>query len=186
MPLPHTALPEPRRELRKVSPAHPGVVQRDLPDHLGFGSVEVKLGKPTLEDVGETAIGMSWVMPEPPLPGMPATGDHEEEWIEIDVAVELQPWPDRNWLTFWQEEDLHWPRGLDEPVLDGRRLIFSAPEADLQQAWDAVKARVAATNAMYREEFELPPGEQEADRRGNSNLYAQLRELAQRRIDELT
>jgi hypothetical protein len=146
--------------------------------------VEVKLGKPTLEDVGEAAIGMSWVMPEPPLPGMPATGDHEEEWIEIDVAVELQPWPDRNWLTFWQEEDLHWPRGLDEPVLDGRRLIFSAPELELQQAWDAVKARVAATNLAYREQF--PPGEQEADRRGDPEVYTQLRELATQRVDELT
>lgn len=63
---------------------------------------------------------------------------------------------------------LHWPRGLDEPVLDGRRLIFSAPELELQEAWDAVKARVAATNLAYREQF--PPGEQEADRRGDPEV----------------
>ena len=51
------------------------------------------------------------------------------------------------------EEDIHWPDRFDEPVLDGRRLIFSAPEDELQQAWDAVKARVAATNLAYREHF---------------------------------
>jgi hypothetical protein len=146
--------------------------------------VEVKLGKPTLENVGEAAIGMSWVAPEPLAPGMPASGEHEEEWVDIVVGVELQPWPDRNWLLFSQEGDLEWPDRLDEPALDGRRLIFEAPEADLQQAWDAVKARVAAANEIYREEF--PPGEQEADRRGDPEMYAQLRERAQRRVDELT
>ncbi len=36
---------------------------------------------------------------------------------------------------------------------------------------------------MYREEF--PPGEQEADRRGDPEMYAQLRKRAQRRVDEL-
>jgi hypothetical protein len=146
--------------------------------------VEVKLSKPTLEEVGGTAIGASWVMPEPPLPGMPASGDHEEEWVEISVAVELEPWPDRNWLLFWQEAELDWPKRFDEPVLDGRRLIFEAPEGELQQAWDAVRARVAEANEMYREEF--PPGEQEADRRGDSEMYAQLRKAAQQRVDELT
>lgn len=144
--------------------------------------MEVKLGKPTLEDVGETGMAMAW-SGLPPEPGMEASGEIEEEWVDIVVAVELEPWPDRNWLLFWQEGDLEWPERLGEPMLDGRRLIFEAPEADLQQAWDAVKARVAAANEMYREEF--ASGEQEADRRGDADMYAQLRERAQQRVDQL-
>jgi hypothetical protein len=146
--------------------------------------VEVKLGTPTLEDVGETAIAAAWLAPEPLGPGMEASGEHHEEWVDIDVAVELQPWPDRYWLLLWQEEAFDWPTRLEEPLLDGRSLIFSAPEDELQQAWDAVKARVAATNLAYREQF--PRGEQEADRCGDPEMYAQLRELATRRVDELT
>ena len=84
----------------------------------------------------------------------------------------------------WQEEAFDWPTRFEEPLLDGRKLVFSAPELELQQAWDAVKARVAATNLAYREQF--PPGEQEADRRGDPEMYGQLRELATRRVDELT
>jgi hypothetical protein len=82
------------------------------------------------------------------------------------------------------EETFGWPTRFEEPLLDGRKLTFSAPELELQQAWDAVKARVAATNLAYREQF--PPGEQEADRRGDPEVYAQLRELATQRVDELT
>jgi hypothetical protein len=36
---------------------------------------------------------------------------------------------------------------------------------------------------MYREEF--PSGEQDADRRGDPDMYAQLRERAQQRVDQL-
>ncbi len=95
--------------------------------------MEVKLGKPTLEDVGESGMSMAWEMrPELAPPGMEASGEIHEEWVDIEVAIELQPWPDRNWLLFWQEGDLGWPDGFDEPVLDGRRLIFEAPEDELQ------------------------------------------------------
>jgi hypothetical protein len=87
--------------------------------------VEVKLGKPTLEDVGETGMAMAW-SGLPPEPGMEASGEIEEEWVDIVVAVELEPWPDRNWLLFWQEGDLEWPERLGEPMLDGRRLIRGA------------------------------------------------------------
>jgi hypothetical protein len=101
-------------------------------------------------------------MPESLAPGMPASGEHEEAWIEIDVAVELHPWPNRDWLLFWQEEEFDWPKHFDEPLLDGRRLVFSAPEEDLERAGNAVKARVKATNEAYGEQF--PQGEDEADR----------------------
>jgi hypothetical protein len=114
--------------------------------------------------------------------GMAASGEHEEEWVEISVAVELEPWPSHYWFLFWREGDLEWPDGFDEPVLDGRRLIFNAPEGELQGAWDAVKARVTLANELHREQF--PRGEEDADR-GDDTLYAALRERAQRRIDEL-
>jgi hypothetical protein len=148
--------------------------------------VEVKLGKPTLEGVGESGMAIAWEMPsELAPPGMEASGEDAEEWIDIDVAVELQPWPDHSWLLFWQEADLEWPERFGEPVLDGRRLIFSAREDELQDAWEALKARVESANLMYREDraglpedYEPDPETQEALRR--------LREVAQRCIDELT
>jgi hypothetical protein len=67
------------------------------------------------------------------------------------VGVELQPWPDLNWLTFWREEDWGWPEHLEEPLLDGRKLVFGAPTAKLEEAWSAVKTRVEATNRAYSE-----------------------------------
>jgi hypothetical protein len=143
--------------------------------------VEVKLGKPMLEDVGRSAIGIAWVGPLGP--GMEESGEDQEEWVEIVVGVEFQPWPDSNWLAFWQEEDLHWPEHLDPPLLDGRKLIFSAPENKLEEAWAGVKARVEATNRAYREfssDSDDPtshPEEQES--------LARVREAAQRRIDAL-
>jgi hypothetical protein len=147
-----------------------------------LSAVEVTLGKPMLEDVGKSGIAMAW---EGPLaPGMPATGEHEEEWVDIVVGVELQPWPDRNWLTFWQDEDLSWPDHLDAPRLDGRKLIFEAREGELEQAWAAVKTRVEATNRAYREHFSPDDDEVESNPAERESL-ARLREAAQRRIDAL-
>jgi hypothetical protein len=145
--------------------------------------MEVRLGKPKLVDVGEVGVAIGWSMLSPP-PGMSASGGEEEEWVEIEVAAELEPRPDRFWLLFWQDEDLHWPAELQEPVLDGETLRFSAAEEKLQEAWDAVKTRVAATNAAYTEH--LSEGGRKPDDHSASRLYAELRERAQRRVDELS
>jgi hypothetical protein len=112
------------------------------------------------------------------------SGEHQEEWIEIDVAVELHPWPNRDWLLWWQEGDLEWPEGLDEPVLDGRRLIFSAPAHELQEAWEAVKVRVDSANDLYREDQSHLSDDHEPDPAEQESLN-RLRAIAQRRIDEL-
>lgn len=157
-----------------------------IPSHHCFArarlsAVEVKLGKPRLEDVGKSGIAMAW---EGPLgPDMGDSGEHHEEWVDIIVGVELQPWPDRNWLTFWQEEDLSWPDHLDAPRLDGRKLIFEAPENELEEAWAAVKARVESTNRAYGE-FSTDQHEPDSHPAERESL-ARLREAAQRRIDAL-
>jgi hypothetical protein len=114
---------------------------------------------------------------------MEESDEHQEEWIEIIVGVELQPWPDSTWLTFWREEDLQWPKHLEEPLLDGRKLIFTAPENNLEEAWSAVKARVEGANRLYREEY--PPEEKHAPDAEEQEALARLREAAQRRIDAL-
>jgi hypothetical protein len=146
--------------------------------------VEVKLGKPMLEDVGETAIRAAWGGQAPPPPGMPASGEYQRDWIDVVVGVELEPWPDHDWLTFWQEEDLDWPERFEEPVLDGRRLIFSARDDELQDAWDAVKIRVEKANMMYRGDREDLPEDDDSQLAEQESLR-RLREAAQRRIDEL-
>jgi hypothetical protein len=46
---------------------------------------------------------------------------------------------------------LGWPEHLEEPLLDGRKLVFRAPAAKLEEAWSAVKTRVEATNRAYSE-----------------------------------
>jgi hypothetical protein len=148
--------------------------------------VEVKLGRPTLEDVFETAASAALVELGPG--GTEESSDvYEEEWVDITVAVELQPWPDRDWLLSWQEEDLGWPDHLDPPLLDGRKLIFEAREQELEEAWAAVKTRVDATNRAYREDAFVPfapTDEHEPDAAAQESL-ARLREAAQRRIDAL-
>jgi hypothetical protein len=142
--------------------------------------VEVALGKPMLEDVGKSGIAIAW---EGPLgPGMAESGEHQEEWVDIIVGVELRPWPYRNWLTFWQEEELSWPDHLDAPRLDGRKLIFEAREDELEEAWAAVKARVEAANRLYREHFS--PLDEPTSHQDEGPL-TRLRESAQRRIDAL-
>jgi hypothetical protein len=146
--------------------------------------MEVKLGKPALESVGESGIAVAWSGATAPGRGMPASGEHSEEWIEIDVAVELQPWPDHDWLLFWQEADLEWPERFDEPLLDGRRLIFSAAEDELEDAWEAVKARVESANVMDREHHEGRPEGHESDPAEQESLR-RLREIAQRRVAKL-
>jgi hypothetical protein len=151
-----------------------------IASRLGF--VEVKLGKPMLEDVGETEIRAAWGGQVAPPPGMPASGEYQREWLDIGVYVALEPRPDRSWLLLWQEEEFDSPDGPLEPLIDGGTLYFSAPEEELQAVWEAIKARVAATNALYR--GECFPDEDEAERHGA--LDANLRERAQRRVDELT
>jgi hypothetical protein len=147
--------------------------------------VEVKLGRPTLEDVGESAIGVAWAAPEPLGPGVGASGEYEEEWVDIVVGVVLQPWPDRDWLAFWQEEGIHWPDRFEEPVLDGRKLVFEAREDELEGAWAAVKARVEATNRAYREEFSTAEHDPDPDPVVQKSL-ARLRAAAQKRVDSLS
>jgi hypothetical protein len=143
--------------------------------------VKVKLSKPQLEDVAESAIQMAWEGVH--APGMPALEETQEEWIEIVVGVELQHWPDGTWLTFWREEDVEWPERFDEPMLDGRKLIFTASEDQLEEAWAALKARVEATNRLYAEHHSLD--EEEDPSRAEREALARLRESAQRRIDAL-
>jgi hypothetical protein len=145
--------------------------------------MEVRLGKPTLEDVGETMFSAARVGPGD---GEMSSGEEHEEWVDITVAVELQPWPDRHWLAFWQEMDLEWPEHLEAPTLDGRRLIFEAREQELEEAWAAVKARVEATNRLYREEFDsIPQGDEPEMRGAEPEPLARLREAAKRRVDAL-
>jgi hypothetical protein len=112
--------------------------------------MHVRLGKPALVDVDEEAIAIAWETQSPP-PGMAPSGAEEDEWVEIEVAAELEPRPDRYWLVFWQEDDLDWPEPFEEPLLDGETLRFTAPEDKLQAAWEAVKRRVAAANDAYAE-----------------------------------
>ena len=148
--------------------------------------VEVKLGRPTLEDVVEAGAGQAWIEIEPGPKGGVSSGGHEEEWVEVTVGVELQPWPDRHWLAFWQEADLDWPDRLETPVLDGRKLIFDAREEELEEAWAAVKARVDAANRMYREEFAMfAQADEEEPHPAEPEAFARLRERVQRRIDAL-
>jgi hypothetical protein len=149
---------------------------------LRLSAVEVKLGKPTLEDVGETGLGVAWASTEPPAPGMETLGEQEEEWVDIVVGVELQPWPDRVWLTLWNAEDRTWPEHLTPPLLDGRMLVFEAREDELEGAWAAVKARVEKTNRVYREEYSLPEHEPDA---AEQESLTRLREIGQRRVDAL-
>ena len=144
--------------------------------------MEVTLGKPTLEAVGESGIGTALVEIAPD--GTESSEEYEEECVDITVAVELQPRPDRNWLVFWQEEELGWPGHLSPPLLDGETLIFEAREQELEEAWAAVKARVDAANRAYREERGLVPDGYEPDAAEQESL-ARLREAAQRRIDAL-
>jgi hypothetical protein len=146
--------------------------------------VDVKLGKPTLESVSEAGIALAWSSVPPPGSSEPASGEHSEEWIQIDVAVELDPWPNHEWLLYWQEGDLEWPERFDEPLLDGQRLIFGAPEDNLRDAWEPVKARVESANLMYREDHQGLPEGDEPDPDELESLR-RLREAAQRRIDEL-
>ena len=144
--------------------------------------MEVKLGKPALDAVSEVGMAAAWVLPEPPGAGMEASGEAEEDWVEISAEVELQPWPDRGWLKLWYGEDSNWPEHLSPPLLDGRMLVFGAPEDELEEAWAAVKARVETTNLLSAESTTEEESDSES---AEFESHARLREAAQRRVSAL-
>jgi hypothetical protein len=141
--------------------------------------VEVRLGKPALVGVSEAAMGAAWVLPESSTPGVPAVGDDEEEWIEIAVEVELEPRPDRTWLSLWYDIANEWPEHLSQPLLDCSVLFFSVAEDELEHAWGAVKQRVGRTNVLYAEETWTPEGEGRAGAGGIGVLRAVARGSAE-------
>jgi hypothetical protein len=146
--------------------------------------VEVKLGKPTFEDIGWAGEGMAWMERAPG--GKESSGEWQDEWVEVTVAVELQPWPDRSWLVYWQDEEMDWSRHFEEPILDGRKLFLEVREDKLEEAWAALKARVAATNRAYRDEYLVFAESDDRESHGaKDEEYARLRETLERRIHAL-
>jgi hypothetical protein len=146
--------------------------------------VEVKLGKPTLDGFGTGAASTAWIERYPGEE--PRSGGTHEEYVWVTVAVELQPWPDRNWLVFWQDEEMDWSRHFEEPILDGRKLFLDVQEDKLEEAWNALKARVEATNRAYREEYLVFAQSNEPESHGvEDEEYARLRETLERRIQAL-
>jgi len=117
-----------------------------------------------------------------PDPGL--SWDDEASWVEISAEAELDPPPDWDWLTYWAEGDLEWPKGFDEPIVSGSKLRFTAPEDQLQQAWDAIKARVALTNELAAEDDAVPELDP-ASHPEEIEAMAKLRKRAQRRIEGL-
>ena len=102
----------------------------------------------------------------------------------ITVSVELGPPPDQEWTEIWKRGDF--PMDLEEPVLDNRPwLIFTVAKKDLERAWQAIKARVEATNLAYARE--VIPAREAADRReqAKADVAAEAVEDAQRLVDEL-
>jgi hypothetical protein len=98
----------------------------------------------------------------------------------------LQPWPDRTWLVFWEDEERDWPSHLREPMLDGRKLYFDAREEELEEAWVALKARAAARNRAYREEYLAFAQRDEPESHGpEEESCARLRDTLERRLEAL-
>ena len=131
--------------------------------------VEVKLGKRHVENV--TVAG--------PGPAVEVT-DRDT----ITVSVELGPPPDQEWIEIWKRGDF--PMNLEEPVLHDRPwLLFTAEKKDLERAWQAIKARVEATNLAYAGEV-IPVREAARRReRAKADVAAEALEDAQRLVDDL-
>jgi hypothetical protein len=131
--------------------------------------VEVKLGKRHVENV--TVMG-----PGPTV----EVGERDT----ITVSVELGPPPDQEWIEIWKRGDF--PVDLEEPVLHDRPwLVFSAEKQDLERVWQAIKARVEATNLAYA--GSVIPAREAARRReqAKADVAAEALEDAKRLVDEL-
>jgi hypothetical protein len=147
---------------------------------IGVPAVEVKVGKPTLKNIQMHDAAVVFIR------GRESSGGWHEEWVGVTVAVELQPGPDQDWLVLWRDGEMNWPRHLEEPILEGRKLIFQAREDELEEAWAAVKARVEATNRACRAEFPAFAKRREPDSHGaEQRSYAHLRETLERRVQAL-
>jgi hypothetical protein len=132
--------------------------------------VEVKLGKRHVENV--TVAG----------PG--AAVEVADRDATITVSVELGPPPDQQWIEIWKRGDF--PIDLEEPVLHDRPwLLFTAEKKDLERAWQAIKARLEATNLGYA--GEVIPAREAARRLDQANVdeATDALEDAQRLVDEL-
>jgi len=72
------------------------------------------------------------------------------DMLEVEVALEAEghAWPDGEWLTLFREYT-KFPSALEEPRLEHGKLRFEVREADLENAWTAIKERVHATNRLY-------------------------------------
>jgi hypothetical protein len=131
--------------------------------------MEVKLGRRHVENV--TVAG-------------PALAVEVADRDTLTVSVELGPPPDQEWIEFWKRGDF--PMDLEEPVLHNRPwLIFTVEKKDLERAWQAIKARVEATNLAYA--GEVIPAREAAGRReqAKADVAAEALEDAQRLVDEL-
>jgi hypothetical protein len=138
--------------------------------------MEVKLGRRHLEDV--TVVGDTEF-----ITAGPGSAVRLSDADTVTVSVELETFPDLEWLELWKRGSS--PIGLEEPVFHQHKLLFTAEKKALQQAWDAIKARVEATNLSYAQEV-IPEREAAAHRdQAKADVDAAAREEAQRLVDGL-
>lgn len=133
--------------------------------------MEVKLGKRKVEALPgeEQRAGGHWTAHPPD---------------QVQVSCELDPWPDLEWRTLWARQD--YPADLDEPSFSFQPFaLFAAREADLDRAWESLKARVDATNRAYAEE--VIPAREADQRKREEDEDARRRRMKelQARVDEL-
>jgi hypothetical protein len=102
----------------------------------------------------------------------------------LTVSAGLEPVPDAEWRKLWERGDF--PNDLDEPHFwRGTRLLFTVAKEDLGRAWDAIKARVEATNAAYTADV-VPRREAEKESRERAERAERDALVeAQRLVDEL-
>jgi hypothetical protein len=86
-------------------------------------------------------------------------------------------WPNEHWLRAFRETHRGWPGDLSEPLLDEGRGLHLGPiqASTLEEHVNAVKARVAEANRLYRDEIEpeLRRQREEALRREHEELRIQ-------------
>jgi hypothetical protein len=137
--------------------------------------MEVKLGRRQLEDV--TVVGQTEF-----ITAGPGSAVRLSDADIVTVSVELEPFPDLERLGLWKRGSS--PIGLEEPVFHQHKLVFTAEKKAVQQAWDAIKARVEATNLSYAEEV-LPEREAAAHRNQAKAAMPLRARRAQRLVDGL-